>query len=149
MDPLWLLVAQVASTWAMVGLIWSVQVVQYPLFASVGAGFRAYHQGHMDRIGWVVGPLMLTEAGSALLLWLEPPAGTSAGPWLAGLALLAVIWLETALFAVPQHGRLGTGFDAGTHRRLVAGNLVRALVWTARGGLVAWVLLGLLAERVA
>ena len=32
-----LLAAHAAATWALVGLIWTVQVVHYPLFALVGA----------------------------------------------------------------------------------------------------------------
>ena len=39
-------VANLAATWFMVGLIWFVQVVHYPLFAAVPAGepFAAYHR---------------------------------------------------------------------------------------------------------
>ncbi len=128
-------------TWALVGLIWTVQVVHYPLFASVSTGFRAYHEAHMQRISWIVGPLMLAELGTAVMLWLHPPAGTEARWWLAALVLLGVVWLETALFAVPQHGRFETaGFEADNHRALMTGNLVRTLAWSARGVLVAWLL---------
>ena len=118
--------------------------MHYPLFASVGSGFRAYHESHMQRISLVVGPLMLVELLTAIALWLSPPAGIDGWVWLAGLALLGVAWLETALFAVPQHGRLEQGFDASTHRALMAGNLVRTLAWTARGVLVGWVMVRLL-----
>ena len=134
----WWVVIHAASTWALVGLIWTIHVVHYPLFASVGTGFRAYHELHMNRITWVVGPLMLVELGSALVLWSHPPVGTSGRFWLAGLVLLAVIWIETGLFAVPQHGRLEAGFDGKIHAALMTGNLVRTLAWTARGALVAY-----------
>ena len=134
------MVLHVAVTWALVGLIWTVHLVHYPLFASVGTGFRAYHESHMQRITWIVGPLMLAELVTAFLLWSDPPSGTSARAWLVALLLLGVVWLETGLFAVPQHGRLEAGFDAATHRALMTGNLVRTLVWTARGVLVAWIL---------
>ena len=41
------LVLHVAATMFMVGLIWLVQIVHYPLFAHVGADtFLAYHQRH-------------------------------------------------------------------------------------------------------
>lgn len=140
----WLLALHVAVTWALIGLIWTIHVVHYPLFASVGTGFRAYHESHMHRITLVVGPLMLVELLTAVMLWVDPPAGTTSRVWLGGLVLLGVVWLETAVFAVPQHGRLETGFDAGTHKALMAGNLVRTLAWTARGVLVTYVLVGLL-----
>ncbi|MEM6675428.1 MAG: hypothetical protein AAF726_21440 [Planctomycetota bacterium] len=138
-SPTWTIVAHAAATWALVGLIWTVHVVHYPLFAAVGKGFRAYHTSHMERMTIVVAPLMLVELATAVWLWLEPPPGTEARQWLIGLVLLGVVWLETGLFAVPQHGRLEAGFDEATHRALMAGNLVRTLAWTARGALVAWI----------
>ena len=139
-----LLATHAASTWALVGLIWTIHAVHYPLFASVGSGFRAYRESHMQRISLVVGPLMLVELLTAIALWLSPPAGIDGRVWIVGLALLSVAWLETALFAVPQHGRLEQGFDESTHRALMAGNLVRTLAWTARGVLVGWVMVRLL-----
>ena len=139
MSSAWKIVVHAAATWALVGLIWTIHVVHYPLFAAVGSGFRAYHESHMQRITFIVAPLMLVELATAFLLWTSPPAGTDGRMWLVGLVLLAVVWIETGLFAVPQHGRLEAGFDEGTHRALMIGNLVRTLAWTARGLLVAWI----------
>ena len=60
--PVLVLVVNLASTLAMTGVIWFVQVVHYPLFASVGAeGFSRYEALHATRTGWVVAPLMLCE----------------------------------------------------------------------------------------
>jgi len=40
----WLLASQAAATFAMTGLIWLVQLVQYPGFARVGtAEFAEFH----------------------------------------------------------------------------------------------------------
>lgn len=132
------LLVNAAATWFMAGVIWIVQVVHYPLFAGVGApGFPGYHAAHSRRIGLIVGPAMLTEAATALLIAFSPPDGVAA--WMAwtGLALVAVLWLATAALAIPQHGRLSTGFDPAAHARLVAGNWVRTAAWSARGVLVA------------
>ena len=130
------LVIQLASTWGLVGLIWLVQCVQYPLLARVGRGeFAAFHAEHCRRITWVVGPLMLVELGSAVwLLWL----GLREGWFWTGLALLAVVWGSTALVQVPLHERLREGFDATVVERLVRTNWVRTVAWTARGVLAAW-----------
>ena len=64
--------AHAASTWALVGLIWIVQLVHYPLMATVGTPqFPSYHAAHAQRITWVVAPLMLAELATAgLLVWL-------------------------------------------------------------------------------
>jgi hypothetical protein len=139
-----LLYAQVASTWALVGLIWFVQVVHYPLMRHVGnINFQEYESLHMSRTTWVVAPLMLTELGTNLLLvW--RPGGLDSGLLGVGLMLLAVIWLSTFFLQVPQHQRLSEGFDAMAHRRLVMTNWTRTFAWTARG---IWTL-GLLRQAV-
>lgn len=137
----WILVSHAAVTWALVGLIWTIHVVHYPLFTAVESGFRQYHEEHLRRITLVVGPLMLAELAGAVYLWLYPPAGTDRRIWLVASGLVAVIWTVTALFSVPQHGRLETGgFDRDVHRALMISNWVRTLAWTARGLLIAWVL---------
>lgn len=136
----WLLLAQVASTFVMVGVIWIMQVVHYPLFAAVGAdGFARYAEAHSRLVTFVVAPLMLVEATSAGLAALAPdPAMPAPGRWL-GVALVAVIWASTAALQVPQHGRLAQGFDASAHGFLVASNWIRTVAWTARGALLlAW-----------
>ncbi len=126
-----MLIAQLASTLPLVGLIWTIQVVHYPLFSLVGESSQArYQRTHMDRITWVVGPLMLVELVATGTLVALTPLDPLA---LAGALLLAVIWISTALFQVPCHGRLLEGFDAGIHRRLVTTNWVRTGAWTGRG----------------
>jgi hypothetical protein len=131
-----------AATWAMVGIIWFVQLAHYPLFDRVGNGaFHTYHAGHMPRTAVVVAPLMLTELGTAVaLVWTTAP-GTG-GPARLGLALLALVWLSTALLQVPAHRALERGFDAPAHRRLVATNWIRTLAWSARGAVALLLLDG-------
>ena len=119
----------------MVGLIWFVQVVHYPLFADVPAeGYRAYQEKHMARTGLVVGPPMLLEAGSGLgLVLLSGELSDPSMAWL-GFFLLVFVWGVTAVFSVPAHGRLLEGFDEVAHRKLVRTNWLRTLGWSARGG---------------
>ena len=51
-----ILLTNVAATLYMVGLIWCVQIVHYPLFAEVGKdGFAAYEAAHSSLITAVVG----------------------------------------------------------------------------------------------
>ena len=53
---------------------------------------------------------------------------------LAGLTLVVLIWLPTALLQAPRHGALGRGFDEGSLSGLVLSNWVRSTVaWSARG----------------
>jgi len=133
------LLLQMASTLPLVGLIWFVQIVHYPLFGKVGAnGFRDYEQAHQQRTTLVVAPLMFVEAITAALLpWLRP-AGLPAGPAVVGLVLVGVLWGSTFFWQVPAHERLAKSFDPTIHRRLVRSNWLRTAAWTARGVLVCW-----------
>ena len=140
----WLLVAIHAFvTCVLVGLIWTIQLVHYPLFAAVGAeNFVAYEQRHTHNITLLVAPLMAIEAVLAALISSSPPAGSSAPSWVpvAGLTLLAVIWGSTMALQVPCHADLQRGFKAEVHETLVHTNWIRTVAWTARGILSMWML---------
>ena len=127
-----LLAVHAAATWALVGLIWTVQLVHYPLFAQVGAeAFRSYHARHTRQITWIVAPLMAVELLTAILLVTRG----AREPWLlASLAPLAFNWISTWRVQIPLHDRLANGFDADVHRRLVATNWWRTAAWSIRGG---------------
>lgn len=137
--PLIVLLVNLAATWFLVGLIWLVQVVQYPLFAAVGReGWPAYHAGHSRLISLIVAPAMGVELLSAVtLLAYRPPAVPAWLVW-TGAVAVAALWLSTAFLQVPLHERLSAGFDPTAARSLVAGNWLRTALWTGRGLLVAY-----------
>jgi hypothetical protein len=135
-----LLLSHVAATLFMTGVIWFVQLVHYPLFASVGCNdFPAYEQQHSVRTTWVVAPAMFVEAVTALLLFWWHPLGVSAWQLSTGMTLVAVLWLSTALVQVPCHNALSQGFDSTVHQRLVRTNWVRTAIWSLRSLLVLWI----------
>lgn len=131
--------AHLAATLTMFGVIWVVQLVHYPLFSGVGAeGFVAYEAAHQVRITWIVLPAMVLELGTAVwLVWNRP---TLLPAWLVwtGLVLVAVVWLSTAVLQVPLHSMLAAGFNDNAHARLVSTNWVRTVAWTLRAGLALW-----------
>lgn len=130
------------ATCALVGLIWFVQVVHYPLMAAVPPErFSAFALAHQRRTTGVVGPLMLAEAATCVLIALGATPGVNAFARFAGAAALSLVWMSTFLVQVPLHARLAQRFDARDHARLVASNWVRTVLWTARG-VIAALLLG-------
>jgi hypothetical protein len=140
-----LVLAHAAATLIMLGVIWIVQLVHYPLFARVGAEtFSTYQAEHMTRITWIVFPAMTVELVTAVALLWWAPAGLPAWLVWTGLGLVALIWGSTGVLQVPLHRTLTDGFDAAAHQRLVATNWIRTAAWTARGGLVIWMLAALL-----
>ena len=136
---IWTLLLQLAATLTMVGVIWFVQIVHYPLFAQVGREeFRRYEMDHQRLTSWVVGPPMLAELISySLLLWWQPAAIPATALWI-GFALLLSLWLVTYTVQIPQHASLILSYDGAIQRRLVLGNWYRTFAWSARGLLVLW-----------
>lgn len=128
-----LLAVHLAATSGMMGLIWFVQLVHYPLFAAVGDDqFVAYEAAHQRRTSWVVGPLMGAEGVSALAIAVVLRNEVGLALTLVGLALLAMIHASTVMLQVPAHRKLSTGRDIEVVRRLVRTNWVRTIGWSLR-----------------
>lgn len=132
------LLVNLSATWAMVGLIWLIQIVHYPLFAKVGdEQFQRYSEEHQRLITYVVLPLMFAELITACMLWNFRPAGVSAWMIVAGILLVVLIWGSTFTMQVPLHSQLSNGFEPQAHQHLVTSNWIRTIAWTARGLLTA------------
>ena len=131
-----LLGVNLAATWAMVGLVWFVQVVHYPLFTLVGGSrLVEYSAANQRRTAWVVGPVMAIEAVATIMLVIDPPAALGRALPVFGLLLLVAIYACTATLQVPGHRALLEGYDERRIRALVAGNWIRTVMWSARGAL--------------
>lgn len=132
-----LFVIHAGATLFLVGLIWTIQIVHYPLFAMVGEnGYAAYQTSHMSRITYVVAPVMLAELGTAAYFAFVDYEPIDAKLFWFGLALVLVIWISTALIQSPVHGRLAQKFDADLVNKLVWTNWLRTILWTVRGALI-------------
>lgn len=133
------LVALTVSTVWLAGMIWTVQVVHYPLFDMVGAdSFVAYEAAHSARISWLLlGPWAVQGVATGWVL-LAPPTGVPT--WLAvlGAVLAASTVVVTVLVSVPQHQVLAGGFDAEAHARLVVTNWLRTAAWTGHAVVAVW-----------
>ena len=140
-----LLFVQLATTLPLCGLIWTIQIVHYPLFSAVGSDdFSTYHVAHSRSISLVVVPLMLVEIAAALA-WMRWPPADSGTLAVVGIVLLGAIWLSTFALQVPIHGALSDGFAPELVDRLVATNWIRTLAWTGRSALlllITWRQLG-------
>lgn len=142
------LMVNLVSTWTMVGVIWFVQVVHYPLLSVVPVESAASTAvEHQRRTGWVVGAPMAAEGVTTLMLLAMVPDGVAwFVPWLAGIPL-AVALGATVLLSVPRHERMARNPDATVGRELVSTNWVRTIAWSVRGAMVAGMVLATLAAR--
>jgi hypothetical protein len=127
------LYANTIATAVMVGVIWFVQVVHYPLLAQFGSTQSvAVAEQHQTRTGYVVGLPMLVEGVSTLWLLARTPDGVMVWlPW-ANAVLLAVALGSTVLLSVPLHSKMAVAHNDETGRRLVVTNWPRTIAWTAR-----------------
>jgi uncharacterized membrane protein len=133
--------AHLAATLYLVGIIWIVQILVYPLMANVGAeGYSAYHNLHTSRISPIVAPAMIVELLTAIYFAFTPLEKVDYRYWWFGLALVLIIWISTFFLQVPLHEKLAKGFDADVQRRLVLTNWIRTIAWSLRGALVLWIL---------
>jgi hypothetical protein len=148
MDDLVLLI-NLLSTWTMVGVIWFVQVVHYPLLSVVPVESAAsVAVEHQRRTGWVVGAPMALEGVTTLALLVMVPEGVAwFVPWLAGIPL-AVALGATIFLSVPRHERMAREPDAQVGKELVSTNWVRTIAWTVRGLIVGGMVLATLAARI-
>ncbi len=123
-----------AATLFMVGLIWFVQVVHYPLFSRLtGDASIPFAVEHQRRTAWVVGLPMLTEGLTTLWLFFDP-VNSRILP-LLGVLVLLKIYLSTILLQIPLHKKLSNGHDKGVVRKLVATNWIRTIGWTTRAAI--------------
>jgi hypothetical protein len=146
-----LAIAHFAASWFMVGLIWTIHYVHYPLFAEVGdATYVAFQAAHVERIGKLLFVPWLTEGATLLgILWvgfvgthrnLRLPAAINA-------VAMAIVLVISGFWSAPAHGDLADGFDVAVHDRLMNANLLRTLAWTVCGIAALWILALLWNER--
>ncbi len=135
-----ILVANFVATATMVGVIWFVQWVHYPLLVTTAAdnpmdAASQVAREHQRRTGQVLAVPMAVEGFSTLgLLISRPDAVSFVLPWF-GAASLAVALGSTVLLSVPLHAKLATNPTADIARRLVVTNWPRTIAWSVRGAI--------------
>jgi hypothetical protein len=132
-----ILIAHVASTLFMVGLIWTIHYVHYPLFAHVGEStYVAFQSEHVNRIGKLLLLPWLTEGLTLLAILILAFFGQRRDlrlpAFLNGVGM-AIALIISGVWSAPAHGELADGFDAEVHNRLMNANLVRTRAWTLCG----------------
>ena len=139
-----LIVSHIASTWFLVGLIWTIHFIHYALFPKVGIDqFVAYENAHVDRIGNLLLVPWLTEGvtllGLLALSFLGPRRNLRI-PAAINAAAMGVVLAISGFWSAPAHGDLMKGFDQGVYDRLMTADLVRTFAWTVCGASAVWIL---------
>ena len=117
------------STSVMVGVIWVIQLLHYPSFHFINEKkYIEFQHFHMQRISFIVVPVMLIELASALLLSYFFRSSLT----IILLALLLGIWGITFIFFTNLHQKLTNGYDPSIVDRLVQINWYRTALWSLR-----------------
>jgi hypothetical protein len=142
-----LVVSHLASTWFLVGLMWTIHFIHYALFPKVGSDeFVAYENAHVDRIGNLLLLPWLTEGATLLGILILAFLGTRRDLRVAATinaAAMGVVLAISGFWSAPAHGDLMKGFDQGVFDRLMAADLVRTIAWTVCGACALWTLVRL------
>lgn len=140
-----LIVVHAAASMFMVGLIWTIHYVHYPLFAYVGEStYASFQTAHVERIGRLLFVPWLTEGFTLIgILALAFLGGlkTSRVPAVLNGAAMAVVLVISGFWSAPAHAKLANGFDKAIHDQLMTANLIRALAWTVCGACSIWMVL--------
>ena len=117
------------STSVMVGVIWVIQLLHYPSFHFINdQKYIEFQHFHMQRISFIVVPVMLIELASALLLAYFFESSLT----IILLALVFGIWAITFIFFTNMHQKLTDGYDHSIVDRLVQINWSRTALWSLR-----------------
>ena len=118
----------------MVGLIWFVQRVHYPLLSYVQVDQQiSVGAEHQRRTAQVVGLPMAVEGVSTLILLVDRPDQVVWWlPWM-GAILLAISLGSTVFLSVPLHQKMVNQPSAELGKKLVSTNWPRTISWTLRG----------------
>tara|TARA_B100001564_G_scaffold358021_1_gene375650 strand:+ start:692 stop:1108 length:417 start_codon:yes stop_codon:yes gene_type:complete len=119
------------STSMMVAIIWIVQILHYPTFLFIDKErYTEFQQFHMNKISYIIVPLMLVEliSGLSILFTVENIQFS----FYVSLSLLILIWLITGLFFTKFHSELSKKFSHNTILRLIRLNWIRTVFWTIR-----------------
>ena len=123
-------------TYALLGLIWTIQLVHYPSFRFVEENsFTSFEQFHTKSIAIIVMPLMLVELTLVTIL---PFIFGFEDRYLISFLIVVLIWMSTFFLSVPCHERLSRGKDLVTIERLVLTNWPRTVLWSLKAVLLCF-----------
>ena len=117
------------STSLMVGIIWVIQLLHYPAFNFIKeSDYVEFQHFHMQRISFIVVPVMILELFSAFMLVYYVRSNLL----ILCLIILLFIWLITFVFFTKMHQLLLVGYDKIIVDKLVQINWSRTVLWSLR-----------------
>ena len=127
MDNLFLI--QIISNSILIGVLIITQIISYPSLSSIDKTFfEKYHKNYVNRISYVVIPLMLIELFSLVCLTFY----ISDLFMIKSLLILLTIWLFTFISIIPLHNSLSNKRSDDIINRLINYNWFRTILWSIK-----------------
>ena len=127
------------AVFALFGLIWTIQLVHYPMFKYVEAPhWPRAHTAHSRNMTFLVFPLMLIELLTCLQLVIENGDLIN----IVSLSCCLLTWLFTLVIFLPLHQRVAVRPIPNLLALLTRLNWLRTIVWTISAANVFTQLLG-------
>ena len=137
MDTLFLiLLLQVLTTWTLLGILWFMQLVHYPLFKRIKENFVKYEKEHLKRTAAFLVPLLVIDFALNVMLVISLEKGPYTFLISFALAMNIITWLSAFFFQIEQHQTLSTHFSKSIVHKLVKTNWVSTIAWTIKSALV-------------
>lgn len=127
-------------TWVVIGMIWLIQVVYYPLSKALGDLYQKYEHEQLRYLGFLLVPIYLGEVGTGIALVCIKTAQGDHFLAVLNLVLIGLIY-SSALFLRRKKTQIrDLFFIRRLHAILFNTNWFRTILWGIRG-FVVYVLL--------
>lgn len=131
---------QIITTFSILGIIWFIQLIHYPLLNKIQEGFAQYERAHLKRAVSFVGPLLIIDLIASIFLVAFEKSSLLLKLAAINLILNILYWLWTFLFQLQQHQKLSIGFSKVAIHKLVKSNWVRTIIWCLKGANLIWMI---------
>ena len=128
-------------TFYLLGVIYIIQVIHYPVLALIGKNeFIECHAKHMNQTSFVIAPAMILEVITMALLLYMSPIFRNDIYFIFSCVMIFLIWCVTFFISVPLHNILVSGYNYPAWKKLVLTNWIRTFAWSVRAIILFYLL---------
>ena len=125
-----ILIIQLLFSGIILGILWFIQLIHYPLFFKIKEDFEAYEKEHIKRMTYLIIPLIIPDVFLNVLLTLLLVHHPYSLLLAFSLGFNLMTWLSTLFFQIDQHKQLSCCFSLKTLKALVKTSWIRTVLWT-------------------
>ena len=127
MDSVYIIYLNVLFNVYLIAISIIIQFIVYPSFNKILESFPEYHCSYKKKIFWIVGPVMILEILTSLLMILN-----EFDIYIIPGLIVLLLWMLTFIYIVPLHNQLSKQFQANKHIKLLKLNFVRTILWALK-----------------